>query len=91
MAEANGMTKVQIPVDPGAKIYHPDTSGGRVMIDYTNHRGERATRTITPRGINWGSTEWHPEPQWLLLAWDHGKNAFRDFAIKDIHDWTPCG
>jgi hypothetical protein len=32
----------------------------------------------------YGSTEWHPEPQWLLKARDVAKGAERDFAIKDI-------
>ena len=37
-----------------------------VKICYTNYRGETAIREITPKTIHFGSTEWHPEPQWLL-------------------------
>lgn len=56
-------------------------------IDYTNYRGERALRRIWPRGISFGTTEYHPEPQWLLLAFDLEKQADRHFAMKDIHAW----
>lgn len=51
---------------------------------YTNYRGETSERTITPIRPWFGSTEWHPEPQWLLRAYDHGKGAERDFALKDF-------
>lgn len=60
-----------------------------VVIDYTNFRGERALRTITPADIDFFSNEWHPEPQWLLIAFDHEKQADRTFAMKDIHAWMP--
>jgi len=43
-----------------------------------------STRTITPIKPWYGSTEWHPEPQWLLTAFDHEKHANRDFALKDF-------
>ena len=34
-------------------------------------------------------TEWHPEEQWILDAFDLDRNAERSFAFKDIVDWTP--
>lgn len=60
-----------------------------VIIDYTNWKGERSTRTVVPDVIYWGSNEWHKEPQWLLTAFDVEKQAKRNFAMKDIHSWTP--
>jgi hypothetical protein len=39
-----------------------------VIIRYTNYRGETADRRIVPICIRYGSTQWHPEPQWLLEA-----------------------
>lgn len=65
----------------------------KVQIDYTNWKGERRERLITPRqgGIFWGSNEWHKEPQWLLRAFCHEKKAERVFAVKDIHSWRPQG
>lgn len=55
-----------------------------ITLTYTNWRGEAADRTIIPRHVWFGSTEWHPEPQWLLRATDVEKNAERDFALKDF-------
>lgn len=63
------------------------TSSDYVEIDYTNWRGERAKRIIRPLQIWFGSTEWHPEPQWFLSAFDLAKANSRDFAMKDIHGW----
>lgn len=60
------------------------SEGEAVKIGYTNWRGEYAEREIVPMRPWFGSTEWHPEPQWLLEAWDVAKGAERDFAIKDI-------
>lgn len=58
--------------------------GQPATVTYTNYRGETATRSIQPSRLFWGSTEWHPEPQWLLEAWDFGKSEARVFALKDM-------
>lgn len=55
-----------------------------VTLTYTNWCGETAERTIIPKAIWYGSTEWHPEPQWMLRAIDTEKGAERDFAFKDF-------
>lgn len=54
-----------------------------IDVVYRNHRGDVATRTVTPRQVWYGTTEWHPRPQWLLDVWDHGKNAERTYALAD--------
>jgi predicted DNA-binding transcriptional regulator YafY len=59
-----------------------------VRILYTNYRGETALRTVVPERIFFGSTEWHPEPQWLLEALDIEKAQNRTFAMKDIRAWV---
>lgn len=66
-----------------------ETKTKNVKILYTNWRGEKAWRTILPENIYFGSTEYHPEEQWLLKAFDVEKNAYRDFAVKDIASWIP--
>lgn len=58
-----------------------------VEIDYTNWRGERSVRRVEPTGFYYGQTEFHPNPQWLLIARDVIKGR-RVFAMKDIHRWT---
>ena len=55
-----------------------------VKILYTNWKGEVAWRTVLPRKIWFGSTEWHREEQWLLKALDIEKDPERDFTLKDI-------
>jgi len=60
----------------------------KVRIIYTNYRGETSIRSIIPKSIKFGSTEWHPQEQWLLEAYDIDKNADRSFAIKDIKEWS---
>lgn len=60
---------------------------GEVEIDYTNYRGERAQRRITPWRIVYGVDEWHHEAQWLLVAFDYEKQAERHFAMRGIHSF----
>jgi predicted DNA-binding transcriptional regulator YafY len=62
----------------------------QVVIDYTNHRGERRERTITPSRILFGHNTWHENDQWLLMGWDKEKGAVRSFALKDVHSWRPA-
>lgn len=58
-----------------------------VKIKYTNYRGEISYRTIVPKTIWFGHTEWHSDEQWLLEAEDLEKKAIRHFALKDIQKW----
>lgn len=53
-------------------------------ILYTNYKTETNIRTIIPKSIYYGHTTYHPEDQWLILAYDTDKNANRVFAVKDI-------
>jgi hypothetical protein len=58
-----------------------------VEIDYTNHRGVRAMRRIRPLEFHFGTSPYHPEPQFLIEAIDLDKGGHRTFAAKDVHDW----
>ena len=60
-----------------------------VVIDYTNHRGERARRPIEPERILFGATSWHPQEQWLLEAFDVVRGEKRLFALDHVHAWQP--
>jgi predicted DNA-binding transcriptional regulator YafY len=60
-----------------------------ITIRYTNYRGETALRRILPKAIQFVSTQWHPEPQWVMEAFDLDRKEDRSFAIKDILDWKP--
>jgi predicted DNA-binding transcriptional regulator YafY len=59
----------------------------KVKIVYDNWKGEVKIRTITPKKIWFGSTEWHPQEQWILDAFDEDKQADRSFAMADIIEW----
>jgi predicted DNA-binding transcriptional regulator YafY len=60
-----------------------------VIIDYTNWKGERRERRIQPYSIDFCAEPMHPEPQWVLYAFDLEKKEYRSFAMKDIHSWRP--
>lgn len=76
--------------EPGRSIYQQITAalaapaGEPLTFAYRNWRGEVGTRHVRPISVRYGSTEWHPEPQWLLLAHDLDKDAEREFAMRDI-------
>lgn len=63
--------------------------GAPLELPYKNWLGEVSTRKIQPVRLEFGSTTWHPEPQWLLIAWDVEKEAERSFALKDFNPPTP--
>lgn len=60
-----------------------DLVAREITMIYRNYRGEIAERTVTPLHIWWGTTDWHPEPGWLMTAFDHDKQADRDFSLAD--------
>jgi len=59
-----------------------------MQIDYTNYKNEREIRTVLPIKIEFGSNEWHPDPQWLMLAYDFERRALRTFSLRGIHSWS---
>lgn len=64
--------------------------GRKVLrIVYTNYRGETSLREVVPNRIWFGATDWHPEEQWLLDAFDLEKNAERSFALSAIRTCFP--
>ena len=62
---------------------------GFLSFWYKNYRGELSERVAIPIRIYHGATEWHPEPQWLLEAWDMEKDAVRAFAMSDMQAPPP--
>jgi hypothetical protein len=55
---------------------------------YRNHRGEVAYRRIFPARLWYGSTEWHPEPQFFIHGMDMDSHKPRDFALADVlYSW----
>src|SRR5262245_42314613 len=64
-----------------ASITLPDRM---IEFDYINHEEKQSQRHITIYSIRFGTSEWYPEPQWLILAWDHDKEDWREFAVNKM-------
>jgi hypothetical protein len=62
-----------------------------LIFDYVNWRGVKSKRRVRTEKIYWGSTEYHKEPQWIMLAFDIDKQAYREFAMKDMFNVTHAG
>jgi len=59
------------------------TNTDGVVFWYRNYRGEEDYRHVRPISLRFGTSEYHPEQQWLLLGFDIEKQAEREFALKD--------
>jgi hypothetical protein len=51
---------------------------------YKNYKGEEGYRRVRPVSIRFGTSEWHKEPQWFMLADDTENHKRREFAMRDI-------
>ena len=58
----------------------------KIQFEYTNWKGVTGTREIEVGELYYGSTEYHPKPQWLLEGYDLGKKANRLFAMSDMRE-----
>ncbi|RWC28111.1 MAG: hypothetical protein EOS70_27755 [Mesorhizobium sp.] len=72
------MEKTERDFDAGVAATEP------LRFMYKNYRGEHAERRVLPRGFRFGTSEFHPKPQWLLLAYDLDKKALREFSFEEI-------
>lgn len=60
-----------------------------VTATYVNWRGETQTRRFVPLELFWGASEWHPEPQHLLKAYDLDRRTERTFAMSGfVTPWS---
>lgn len=69
--------------NPLNKMAQAAKSGETLRMNYKNWKGKTARREIRPVSLRFGTTDWHPTPGWLLLAWDVDKAAVREFALAD--------
>lgn len=61
-----------------------------VQIDYINWQEVRSVKHILPSGrLYFSSTQWHPEPQWLMEAEDLTEGVHRQYAMSGIRRWIP--
>jgi hypothetical protein len=59
-------------------------SGNPLHFGYVNYRGEYSKRRATPISFEFGESEYHTSPQWLMRAVDHDKGEIRQFALNDM-------
>ena len=62
-----------------------------VTFNYTNWRGEHSARRVKFLGVEFGVSEYHVKPQFLMHAFDLDKGVYRLFAMADMSDVTPAG
>ena len=62
-----------------------------VEFTYTNWRGETSRRRAIMLRLFRGTTEWHPEEQWLLEGIDLDKRRPRTYALKDVKEYVSLG
>lgn len=55
-----------------------------IVFWYRNYKGDEGYRRVEPISIRFGTSEWHKEPQWLMLADDTENNKRREFAMRDM-------
>jgi hypothetical protein len=58
--------------------------GTRLRFAYTNWQNENEIRNVIVVGLQYGSNEWHPEPQWFVHCWDPSRKNYRSFALAKI-------
>jgi hypothetical protein len=58
-----------------------------VQFRYENHAGKTELRWVLPLRVFWGHTEYYPEDQWLLEAFDLRRKAVRTFAMYKVPCW----
>jgi len=67
-----------------ATYLHSVEPGLTYLFEFTNHRGETATRVVIARSVQWGGTPWHPELQFFLFGFDIEKQEPRSFPLALI-------
>jgi hypothetical protein len=58
-----------------------------VEIVYRNYKNKVNNRFIIPMEIFLGTTEFYPDEQYLLKAYDTRKKEERIFAMSNILEW----
>lgn len=67
------------------------TTGRELVVDYTNHRGERRLWLVEPLSVWFGKTVWHDCDAWVMHALDlvaKGEPQ-KEFLLVNIHQILP--
>jgi len=77
----------ELPLEVSVALKGKRLEDVAVKVMYKNYKGEVGLRTIFPLQIYMGKNEYHSGEQWLMKVWDVDKNAYRDYALRDIQEW----
>lgn len=55
-----------------------------VELVYVDSKGLRICRRVVPDRIWFGRTDWVPEPQWLLDAYDPERHVTRSYPMSRV-------
>ena len=58
--------------------------GAHVSFTYINYKDEVEERNVLAEQVVWSATEWHPTPQFMLIAFDKDRKQYRAFAMDKI-------
>ncbi|MCG8150641.1 hypothetical protein GUY44_09130 [Pimelobacter simplex] len=64
----------------GAMVYDEP-----LTILFTDSTGVNRERSVIPQRVWFGCTEWYPQEQWLLDAYDTERHVVRSFSLAAIH------
>lgn len=65
--------------------------GKMIAFRYTNWEGKVADRRVQVAGFAWGSSKWHPNPGWLMLAVDVDRGVTRLFEMAAMENVRHVG
>lgn len=73
------------PQDYAPELFTSNSEPFRIFtFQYKNHKGHVSQRVCRATSVLFMSTEWHPEPQWIMTGFDFDKQAVRSYAMKDM-------
>ena len=63
----------------------------KVRLSYTDWFNETKNYIITPKIMYWGSTNYYPDVQWLMIAVNEETQEEEVFTLRSIHSWIENG
>jgi len=84
LRKTNSLNRVEAALKTLGKDTAGSTHSPTLQFWYTNHRGEVAQRNVVNPVFFYGATEYYPDVQWLIHAFDLDKDDTRTFAVRNI-------
>lgn len=82
--QESGDGHTPLPVEITPELIKSLDAVPSLKVLYHNFRDEVRYRYIKPLATFYGTSRWHPEPQWLMQVWDVEKQGSRTFSMVSI-------